>query len=188
MHTLQGVCVFCGSSPGNDPIYLETARQLGQILAKAGVPLVFGGGSLGLMGEVAGSTMKAGGRVTGIIPEFLRNVEPPLGSISELIVTRTMHERKARMFALSDAFAVLPGGIGTLEETVEMLTWSQLRLHKKPVVIINTQGYWTPLVSLLDSFVQRQFARDSLHDLYSVVDTPDAVLPAIYAALQHSPA
>jgi hypothetical protein len=184
MKSIKGVCVFCGSSPGDDPAYAETARRLGRQLAERRVPLVFGGGSLGLMGEVAGAVMAAGGHVTGIIPEFLRHVEPPLGAISELIVTRTMHERKARMFASSDAFVVLPGGIGTIEETVEMTTWAQLQLHKKPIIIANIKGYWEPLIRLLDSVIAAKFAKPSLRELVHVVHSVDDILPAIEDALQ----
>jgi uncharacterized protein (TIGR00730 family) len=183
MVPLRGVCVFCGSSPGADPAYIESARTLGRILGESKIPMVFGGGSLGLMGEVASATMAAKGYVTGIIPEFLRHVEPPLGAISELIITRTMHERKARMFAMSDAFVALPGGIGTLEETVEIATWAQLSLHTKPIVIVNVKNYWAPLIALLEEFVTQRFARPSLKDLFRVVDRPEDVLPAIQSVL-----
>lgn len=183
MTTLSGLCVFCGSSRGADTQYADAARRFGRILADAHVPLVFGGGSLGLMGEVAASVMGAKGQVVGIIPEFLRHVEPPLGAISELIVTQTMHERKALMFERSDGFVVLPGGIGTLEETVEMITWAQLGLHAKPIVIVNIDGYWNPLLALLESIIERQFARPGLRRLYRAVSTVDEVLPAVHAHL-----
>ena len=131
------------------------------------------------MGEVARATMAAGGRVTGIVPDFLRHIEPHAEHITELIITQTMHERKARMFTLSDAFVSLPGGVGTLEETVEILTWAQLKLHTKPIILVNVRNYWDPLVALLDSIIDGRFAAKNLRDLITVVQTPDEVLPTI---------
>lgn len=175
------ICVFCGSSHGSDPAYTATARRFGELMAKQGFDLVFGAGGVGLMGEVAGAAAKAGARVTGIIPDFLRHLEPPLATSSEIIVTQSMNERKARMWASSDAFAVLPGGIGTLDELAEALTGAQLKVHSKPIVLVNTKNYFVPLIALLEHFVAQQFMRASVLDLIQVVPTVEAALDAITA-------
>ena len=180
-HKLRGVCVYCGSSIGRDPVYVEAARKLGRIFAEAKVPLVYGGASIGLMGEIARSVMEHGGRVTGIVPDFLRHIEPHAEHITELIITETMHERKARMFAMSDAFVSLPGGVGTLEETVEMLTWAQLKLHAKPMILVNIRNYWDPLIALFNEIIEQDFAKNGLHDLITVVPNVEDVLPTILA-------
>jgi uncharacterized protein (TIGR00730 family) len=149
MSKINAICVYCGSSPGTDPAFLEAARDFGKILAHAGIRLVWGGGSVGLMGAVAGSVIEHGGAATGIIPEFLTAKEKPRRLAQEQIVTRDMHERKRTMFDRADAFVALPGGIGTLEELVEQMTWAQLGRHKKPILIANINGFWDPLLSLL---------------------------------------
>ena len=154
------ICVYCGSGKGRNPAYATAARQLGKSLAKAGIGLVYGGGSLGLMGEVARSTLKHGGHVTGIIPKFLSARERMLTDVDELIVTEDMHERKMMMFNKADAFVALPGGIGTLEELVEQLTWSQLGRHKKPIVLANIDGFWSPFMSLLSHMNAETFIRE----------------------------
>jgi uncharacterized protein (TIGR00730 family) len=177
-----GVCVFCGSSEGDDPVFKQTAERLGTLIASHGARLVYGGAAIGLMGATAKAALAAGGEVTGIIPEFLRAREVELHTLTELVVTVDMHERKEKMHNLSDAFVILPGGIGTLEEVTEALTWSQLGLHKKPVVFVNTQGFWDPLFALFDRIAARNFARYGLKELYTVVATPDEVMPAIAAA------
>jgi uncharacterized protein (TIGR00730 family) len=149
MSKINAICVYCGSSPGTDPAFLEAARDFGKILADAGIRLVWGGGSVGLMGAIAGSVIEHGGAATGIIPEFLTAKEKPRRLAQEQIVTRDMHERKRTMFDRADAFVALPGGIGTLEELVEQMTWAQLGRHKKPILIANINGFWDPLLSLL---------------------------------------
>ena len=149
MSKINAICVYCGSSPGTDPAFLEAARDFGKILADADIRLVWGGGSVGLMGAIAASVIEHGGAATGIIPEFLTAKEKPRRLAQEQIVTRDMHERKRTMFDRADAFVALPGGIGTLEELVEQMTWAQLGRHKKPILIANINGFWDPLLSLL---------------------------------------
>jgi uncharacterized protein (TIGR00730 family) len=149
MSKINAICVYCGSSPGTDPAFMEAARDFGKILAHAGIRLVWGGGSVGLMGAIAASVIEHGGAATGIIPEFLTAKEKPRRLAQEQIVTRDMHERKRTMFDRADAFVALPGGIGTLEELVEQMTWAQLGRHKKPILIANINGFWDPLLSLL---------------------------------------
>jgi len=164
----QAICVFCGSSHGADPIFTQTAQQFGTALVREGFDLVFGGGGVGLMGEVALSVSKGGGKVLGIIPGFLRHLEPPLEVSSQIVITDTMNDRKARMFAASDGFAILPGGIGTLDEFAEVLTGAQLRQHAKPIVLINIKDYFAPLRALLDHFVANGFAGAGINSLYQV--------------------
>jgi uncharacterized protein (TIGR00730 family) len=149
MSKINALCVYCGSSPGTDPAFAETARSFGKILAESGVRLVYGGASIGLMGALAGAVIDHGGAVTGVIPEFLTAAERPRRLAQELIVTPDMHERKRTMFERADAFVALPGGLGTLEELVEQLTWAQLGRHKKPILIANINGFWDPLVGLI---------------------------------------
>lgn len=181
--TLDSVCVYCGSGPGANPVYAEAARELGRSLAAQNVRLVYGGGGMGLMGQVAMSTLEAGGRVTGIIPSFLTEKEHMLTDADELIVTDDMHTRKRLMFERSDAFVALPGGIGTLEELVEQLTWSQLGRHKKPIVVANIAGFWNPFLSLLAHMRDDQFIRNGINVRFIVVDSAAAIIPAIRAAL-----
>ncbi len=149
MSKINALCVYCGSSPGTDPAFVDTARGFGKILAESGVRLVYGGASIGLMGALASSVIDHGGAVTGVIPEFLTAAERPRRLAQELIVTPDMHERKRTMFERADAFVALPGGLGTLEELVEQLTWAQLGRHKKPILIANINGFWDPLVGLI---------------------------------------
>jgi hypothetical protein len=175
------ICVFCGSSHGADPVYTEAARQLGTAMVQAGFDLVFGGGGVGLMGEVASSVAEAGGRILGVIPTFLRHVEPPLQIASEIIVTESMNERKARMCAAADGFAVLPGGLGTLDEFAEVFTGAQLHLHSKPIVLINIKNYFAPLVTLIEHFINEGFAGAQVTELYHLAPgVEDAV--AIFTA------
>ena len=141
MSKINAVCVYCGSSAGNDPAFLGAAEGLGKALAQGGVRLVYGGGSVGMMGAVARAVLKHGGKATGIIPEFLFRREQPEAQNEELIVTRDMHERKQKMFERADAFVALPGGIGTLEELVEQLTWVQIGQHRKPLLLVNINGF-----------------------------------------------
>lgn len=179
---VANVCVYCGSGPGTKPIYTEAARALGQSLAAQHIGLVYGGGGLGLMGAVARATLSAGGRVTGIIPKFLTQKEHMLEEVDELIVTASMHERKQLMFERSDAFVALPGGIGTLEELVEQLTWSQLGQHTKPIIVANIDGFWAPFLSLLAHMRDDQFIRNGINVRFMVVDEARAIVPAILSA------
>jgi uncharacterized protein (TIGR00730 family) len=181
---VRHVCVYCGSGKGKNARYAAAARTLGKSLAKSGIGLVYGGGSLGLMGEVATATLKHGGHVTGIIPSFLSNRERMLEAVNELVVTDDMHQRKMEMFRRSDAFVALPGGIGTLEELVEQLTWSQLGRHKKPIVLANIDGFWTPFLSLLSHMGAESFIRPGLEVTFHVVERAQDILPAALRAMQ----
>lgn len=179
---VQGVCVYCGSGKGLNPAYAVAARKLGKALADHNLRLVYGGGSLGLMGEVARATLGGGGKVTGIIPDFLGAREMMLKDVDELIVVESMHVRKQLMFDRADAFVALPGGIGTLEELVEQLTWSQLGRHTKPIVIANIEGFWDPFLKLLEHMKGDTFIRPGLDVHFNVVDRIEDVVPAILAS------
>jgi len=181
MAIIQRLCVYCGSSAGADPAYRAAAVRLGQILAEAGVELVYGGGRVGLMGTLADAALAAGGRVTGIIPRHLHDREVAHPGVGHMMVVGSMHERKQRMFELSDAFAVLPGGLGTLDETIEMLTWRQLGLHDKPVIIADIAAYWAPLLGLIEHVIAKGFAYAPLRDYYRVVARVEDVLPTLAA-------
>lgn len=176
---LASVCVYCGSSDGKDARHAEAADEMGRAIAGAGLALVYGGGSLGLMGRVANAAMAAGGKVTGIIPEFLHEREVMLREVTDLVVTNDMHERKRLMFERSDAFIALPGGIGTLEEVVEMMTWSQLGRHDKPIALINIANFWDPLDNLLRHMLDNGFIRSASDVEYDVVATVADAIPAI---------
>lgn len=178
---IHRLCVYCGSSPGHNPDYVKAARDLGQAMALAGVGLVYGGGSLGLMGETARAVIAHGGHVTGIIPEFLVSKERMQDGVHELIVTSTMHERKMAMFERSTGFVALPGGIGTLEELAEILTWAQLKQHARPVIICNVNGFWDSLLTLLQHMRQEVFIRTDTAVNFDVADGAGDVL-GLYAA------
>src|SRR5690554_6800281 len=153
MNPIRSICVYCGSSPGRGDIYRDAGYALGNAIARAGMRLVYGGGTRGIMGAVARGTIEAGGKVTGIIPRFLINKEAAqsaLGELDDVVVTEDMHTRKHKMFEESDAFVALPGGIGTLEEVVEIMTWGQLGRHHKPIAFVNINGFWDPMLALLD--------------------------------------
>ena len=180
---LRNICVYCGSGSGRNPAFAEAARDFGKILAAAEIGLVYGGGSLGLMGEIARSVIRHGGRVTGIIPAFLRAREHMLLEAHELVVVDNMHQRKHLMFMKSDAFVAMPGGLGTLEEFVEQLTWSQLEQHQKPIVLTNIDGYWDSLLSQFERMREEGFIRRGLELHLEVVDRVDAIIPAITRAL-----
>ena len=182
MSMIRTVCVYCGSGPGTDPAFMDAARRFGALLATDGVGLVYGGGSRGLMGAVATSVLEHGGHVTGIIPEFLEHREQTLRAAQEVIVTPNMHVRKQTMFERADAFVALPGGIGTLEELVEQLTWAQLGRHKKPILILNIKGFWDPLCAMLDHMRRLDFIRVELGVTLLVAEKPDEVLPKLRAA------
>ena len=180
---IQKICVYCGSGPGTDPAFVQAAREFGTVLAQNRIGLVYGGGAVGMMGEVAMSVMKNGGQVTGIIPDFLMARERALRGAQELIVTRDMHERKSKMFELADAFVALPGGIGTLEELVEQLTWAQLGRHKKPVLLANIKGFWDPLCALIDHMKNLEFIRGDLNFDLLVTDQVADILPTLQKAI-----
>lgn len=182
MTEIRSLCVYCGSSDLGPPEHRIAAAKLGRILAAENVELVFGGGRVGLMGVIADAALSAGGRVTGIIPDHLIRAEVGHGSVSELIVVDSMHVRKETMFQRSDAFAILPGGPGTLDETFEILTWRQIRLHDKPVVLCNLGGYWNKLIELIEMIIAEKYARPEFRDFYTVVDRIEDILPAIDAA------
>lgn len=176
---LKSVCVFCGSRVGRGDTYAQLAREIGTKLAQNDTGLVYGGGSVGLMGLVARSAAEAGGEVIGIIPKFLEELEIAQEGLTKLEVVDTMHERKERMFTLSDAFVVMPGGLGSLDETFEIATWAQLRLHSKPIFLLNHEGYWEPLIDLVDHIISHGFADPSSKRLFQVVPDFDAVLDAL---------
>ena len=177
------ICVFCGSSHGADPVYTQAARTFGTKMVEGGFDLVFGGGGVGLMGETALAVSNAGGKILGIIPGFLRHLEPPLNVVSEIVVTDSMNDRKARMFEAADGFAVLPGGLGTLDEFAEVLTGAQLRQHTKPIVLVNIKNYFAPLTALIDHFVANGFAGAGAKQLFHVAPTVEDAI-AIFAAHQ----
>jgi uncharacterized protein (TIGR00730 family) len=185
---IQNICVYCGSGSGLNPAYAEAARAFGRILAESRIGLVYGGGSLGLMGETAHSALRHGGHVTGIIPGFLSEREHMLIEAQELIVVDDMHQRKQLMFAKSDAFVALPGGLGTLEEFVEQLTWSQLGRHSRPIVLVNIERFWDPLLVLFGEMSAEGFIRPGLELNMLVVESVEDVIPAIDKALQSYPA
>jgi len=174
----RDVCVFCGSQPGNDPAYLETARATGRVLADAGIGLVYGGGRTGMMGAVADAAIEAGGRVVGIIPEPLKRREVGHLGLAELVVVRSMHERKQMMADRAGAFVMLPGGFGTFEEFCEILTWAQLGMHDKPCVLVNTKGYYAPFVAMFDLALREGFVHPEHRRLAQAVDGPEDLLDA----------
>lgn len=180
---LTSVCVYCGSSFGSDASHEAEATRLGQLIAEAGLRLVYGGGSVGLMGTVANAALEAGGKVTGIIPRFLEKREVMLKSLKDLVITDDMHERKHMMFQRSDAFIALPGGIGTLEEAVEMMTWAQLGQHRKPVLLANINGFWSPLLELLDHMRAQGYIRPDTEVPYLVARKTDDILPMLRQAV-----
>jgi hypothetical protein len=173
---MKSVCVFCGSSPGRDPIHAEAARALGRALAARGLTLVYGGGATGLMGIVADAALQAGGLVTGIIPRGLERRELAHRGLTRLEVVGSMHERKARMAALAEGFVALPGGMGTLEELAEILTWAQLGLHARPVGLLDVAGYYQPLVAFFDRAVEAGFLKEEHRRLLTVEREPEALL------------
>jgi uncharacterized protein (TIGR00730 family) len=182
MSEIRSICVYCGSSPGRDPLYVEAAEVLGRAMAETGLRLVYGGGGKGIMGTVAASVSAAGGTVVGIIPRFLISkeaTEAALARLDDLVVTEDMHTRKHRMFEESDAFVALPGGIGTLEEIVEIMTWAQLGRHAKPIVLANIGGFWTPLIKLLDHMRETGFLHTAHKIAPLVIDDAADIVPAI---------
>ncbi len=178
-HAIKTVCVYCGSSPGANPVYIETAKKLGAKLADAGIDLVYGGGGIGIMGAVARAVLQGGGKVTGIIPDFLLLKEGDFRDVTEQHVVPDMHKRKMMMFDRADAFIAFPGGVGTLEEVIEMMTWAQLGRHGKPIIFGNINNFWKPLLSLLDHMRHEGFIRPDMPVAYQVCDTVDDIMRKI---------
>jgi len=176
---IRKICVYCGSGPGIDPAFVESARAFGTLLAKNAIGLVFGGGSVGMMGTIAKSVREHGGEVTGIIPEFLVAREHAMRGADNLIVTRDMHERKRKMFEMADAFVAMPGGVGTLEEVVEQMTWVQLGRHRKPILLANIKHFWDPLCALIDHMKALEFIRGDLNFDLLVADKVEEILPML---------
>jgi uncharacterized protein (TIGR00730 family) len=176
MNRIAAVAVYCGSRSGNDPAYRAAAQALGEGLAKAGIRLVYGGGGIGLMGVLADAVLSTGGEVVGVIPEFLTHREVAHAGITQLIVTDSMHSRKQRMFELAHAFISLPGGLGTLDETIEIITWRQLGLHSKPVLICDVAGSAAPFLATIEAAIAADFASPDARRLYEVLHDPAAVV------------
>lgn len=188
MNQIKTVCVYCGSGSGSNPRFVEAAIGLGKVFAENNIRLVYGGGSVGLMGAVARSVLDHGGSVTGIIPDFLANRERMNPDLTELVVTPDMHERKRLMFERSDAFVALPGGVGTLEELVEQMTWQQLGRHTKPVLLANIDNFWEPLLVLLSHMRATEFIRPSLNIEVLKAERVEDILPRLRAAAALAPA
>ncbi len=182
MSRIASVCVYCASSSRGPDSHKDAARLLGRLLAENGIRLVFGGGRVGLMGVIADAALAAGGEVVGVIPSFLRDLELAHDGCDEMIVTSSMHSRKEKMAELSDGFAILPGGLGTLDEAFEMITWRQLRLHDKPIVLVNVDGYWKPLQRLFDHITEQRYMRLNDAPLFRIVDRVEDVIPALREA------
>jgi hypothetical protein len=171
MTLIKSICVYCGSARGRSPRYVAAARELGEAMAERSIRLIYGGARIGMMGEVADAVMKNGGEVIGVIPEHLQTTEVGHSGITELKVVESMHVRKKLMFDLSDGFAVLPGGYGTLDELFEIITWRMLKLHDKPVVVLNIDGYWDQFQKLIDQLIDEGFARPDSRQYFSVVNS-----------------
>jgi uncharacterized protein (TIGR00730 family) len=181
---VTSLCVFCGANTGTRAVYRDGAAALGRAMAANGTALVYGGGRVGLMGAIADAVIHAGGSVTGVIPDFLVDKELAHPEATKMVVVPDMHTRKKAMFDLSEAFCVLPGGVGTLDETFEIVTWRQLHRHNKPIVLLNIDGYWSHLVGLLDRIIEEGFMHKGNAALVTVVDRPEDVLGAIEAELE----
>jgi uncharacterized protein (TIGR00730 family) len=182
MSTIRTVCVYCGSSPGTNPAFIAAAQRFGELMAKNNIALVYGGGSRGLMGALAKAVLDHGGHVIGIIPEFLKSKEGIQTAAQEIIITPDMHSRKQTMFARADAFVALPGGIGTLEELVEQMTWAQLGQHPKPILIANIAGFWDPLLSLVDHMAKLGFVHSPERARYLITGSIDEIIPMLRGA------
>ncbi len=182
MPVIRSICVYCGSGFGSDPAFAQAAEALGRAMAEQGISLVYGGGNVGLMGTVARAVLDNGGHVTGIIPDFLKSRERMLDDVQETLVVSDMHTRKRLMFEKADAFVALPGGIGTLEELVEQMTWSQLGRHSKPILMLSTKGFWRPLLTLLAHMREQGFIRPGLELSYLVAERVEEVIPMLEAA------
>jgi uncharacterized protein (TIGR00730 family) len=179
MTDIRSIAVFCGSRLGTRPAYQAAAEALGDLLAGSGITLIYGGGRIGLMGVISDRVLAGGGKVVGVIPEFLMKLEVGHSQLTELVRVSTMHERKYTMFDRADAFVILPGGLGTLEEGMEIITWKQLRLHAKPIALLDVDGYWQPLIRLWEQVIAQGFAHDRIRDLFAVVPSVDRLLDAL---------
>jgi uncharacterized protein (TIGR00730 family) len=182
MNNIKRICVYCGSGPGKNPKFIKAATAFGKILASNGIGLVYGGGTIGLMGAISESVLDHGGQVIGVIPDFLEAREIAKRDATELVVTADMHERKRIMFERSDAFVALPGGLGTLEELTEQLTWSQLGRHKKPILLANIDGFWDPLIALIAHMRQLAFVREGLEIDLLTAECVENILPLLREA------
>lgn len=181
MAHIKSLCVYCGSRMGRNDHFSKIARNFGEILAHADIRLVYGGGNVGLMGVIANSVMAAGGKVTGIIPRHLDEEESGWKEATDFFVVDNMHDRKRMMFDHSDAFVALPGSIGTLDETIEVITWKQLGLHNKPIIIVNMDGYWQPLMALITNFIEQEFTSPQTLELFHMVDSVEDVIPLLHS-------
>ena len=187
MTDFGNLCVFCGSRSGREPAFARVAEQLGRNLAERQVRLVYGGGGIGLMGVIAETVLAYGGQVTGVIPDFLVRREVGNPGITDVVVVDSMHERKRRMFELADAFAILPGGLGTLDEAIEIITWRQLGLHAKPIAVLDVENYWAPFEGLLDSIIEHGFADAGVRELVTLVDDVETMLGSLAARVAEGP-
>ncbi len=187
MTAFRSLCVFCGSKLGNDTGYQRAAQDLGGAMATRGIDLVYGGGRIGIMGVLAETVLAGGGRVTGVIPDFLLRYEVGNLDASELVVTETMHDRKREMFERADGFVILPGGLGTLEEAFEIITWKQLRVHSKPIVVLDVGAYWRPFADLVERTIDAGFAHPAVAELFTIVDTVEGVFTALAEAPEPKP-
>ena len=187
LNPIRSVAVFCGSRRGTHPAFVESAEELGRELAAAGIRLVYGGGQIGLMGVLADAVLAGGGRVLGVIPDFLRRLEVAHAGVTEMVVTDSMHVRKQRMCDEADAFVTLPGGLGTYDETIEIITWRQLRLHHKPILICDIAGSARPLVAAIEAAIEMGFAAPSARELYEVLDGVEAVMDRLLTLAEPGP-
>ena len=179
MNYPESIAVFCGASDDVSEIHLEVGKKLGEEFAEHDIRLVYGGGDCGVMGAIANATMANGGKVTGVFPHSLKNIENEHESLTEIIMVDTMHQRKEIMYQRSKAFVILPGGFGTMDEMFEIITWKQLKLHNKPIILFNHNGYWSHLVSLMDNIIAKGFAKKEVHTFYEVVDDLPSLMEAI---------
>ena len=184
MNSIRSLAVFCGSRVGNNPAYAQAGRDLGHAMGQTGIRLVFGGGRIGIMGVVADAVLAAGGTVLGVIPEFLTQTEVAHAGVTEMVVTDTMHTRKRRLYEESDAFLIMPGGLGTFDEAFEIITWRQLRLHDKPIILCNVAGSVAPLVATIDHAIEQGFADPACRRLFEVIEG----VPAVMKRLKSLPA
>ncbi|MBL4601960.1 MAG: TIGR00730 family Rossman fold protein [Emcibacteraceae bacterium] len=179
MTKINSLCIYCGSRSSNNKNFQILAKRMGEILAKNNIKLIYGGGNVGLMGIIATSTLKNGGEVHGIIPSHLHETEVAHEHLTKLTIVDNMHQRKRMMFDQSDAFIVLPGSIGTLDETIEAITWKQLKLHDKPIILLNSENYWEPFIDLLKNIISYDFMTDDTLKLFNVVNSAEEVLPLL---------
>lgn len=182
--SIASICVFCGAQNNVPKHFLEMGAEFGKSLAANNINMIYGGGDCGIMGAAANAALAGGGKVTGVFPLSLKSIENEHQSLTEIIIVESMHERKKRMFDLTDAFVILPGGFGTMDEMFEIITWKQLLFHEKPVIIVNDKGYWSALIELMDNIIDTGFAKPETKLLYQVVDTAEEVLPLLGVGLK----